>query len=129
LVAYWRPGEDEPWYLIRDKTVGRYALKIYQRRFWTERTFRDFKSQGWSLEDSELSQPRRFERLLLMIALAYVWLVQIGAYVIKRGLQRWVDRRCHRTLSYFRLGLSWLNRLLGCGKVVDFSIYAFGSAK
>lgn len=109
--------------------MGRYALKIYQRRFWTERTFRDFKSQGWSLEDSELSQPRRFERLLLMIALAYVWLVQIGAYVIKRGLQRWVDRRCHRTLSYFRLGLSWLNRLLGCGKVVDFSIYAFGSAK
>jgi hypothetical protein len=129
LIGYWRAGEDEPWYLISDKTLGRRAVRIYQRRFWIEEMFRDFKSHGWDIQASGLRLPARFERLLLMIALAYVWFVQLGLLVVKRGLRRWVDRRARRTLSYFRLGWNWLDRLLARDQTPPLLIGAFGHAK
>jgi hypothetical protein len=112
LIGYWQPGEDEPWYLISDRTLGRQAVRIYQRRFAIEAMFRDFKSHGWELEASRIRVPVRLERLLLIIAFAYVWLVMIGVAVVKRGLRCRIDRRTRRTLSYFRLGWDWLKRLL-----------------
>jgi hypothetical protein len=112
LIGYWQAGEDEPLYLISDRTLGRCAVRIYQRRFAIEAMFRDFKSHGWELEASRIRQPARFERLLLIMALAYVWLVMIGVAVVKRGLRCRLDRRARRTLSYFRLGWDWLKRLL-----------------
>jgi hypothetical protein len=114
LIGYWRADEDEPWYLISDRTLGRDLVRRYQRRFWIEEMFRDFKSHGWDMEASGLRIPARFERLLLIIALAYVWLINIGVAVVKQGLRHRVDRRARRTLSYFRLGWNWLNRLLAC---------------
>lgn len=129
LVGYWRAGEDEPWYLISDQTLGRRAVRIYQRRFWIEEMFRDFKSHGWNIQASGLRLPVRFERLLLMIALAYVWFVQIGLSVVKRGLRRWIDRRARRNLSYFRLGWNWLDRLLAHDQSPPWLVGAFGHAK
>lgn len=69
---------------------------------------RDFKSYGWNVEASRLRDPKRLERLLLGIALAYVWLIQLASAVIKRGKRRLVDRTARRTLSYFRIGWNWL---------------------
>jgi Transposase DDE domain len=112
LIGYWAPDEDEPWYLISDRTLGRHQVRLYRKRFWIEEMFRDFKSHGWDLERSGLLHPQRMQRLLLLIAFAYVWLVNIGVQVVKRGLRAWVDRRARRTLSYFRLGWNWLNRML-----------------
>ncbi len=111
LVGYWAPDAEEPWYLISDVTLGREAVPIYARRFWIEEMFRDFKSQGWDLT-SGLAIPARFERLRLVMALAYVWLVQVAVQVVQRGWRPWVDRTARRTLSYFRLGWNWLNRML-----------------
>jgi hypothetical protein len=112
LIGYWAPGEDEPWYLISDITLGREAGQIYARRFWIEEMFRNFKSQGWDLKTSGLETPGRFERLLLVMALAYIWLVQVAIQVVKHGWRHWVDRKAQRTLSYFHLGWNWLNRML-----------------
>lgn len=104
-------------------------MRIYQRRFWIEEMFRDFKSHGWNIQASGLRLPVRFERLLLMIALAYVWFVQIGLSVVKRGLRRWIDRRARRNLSYFRLGWNWLDRLLAHDQSPPWLVGAFGHAK
>ncbi len=51
LIGYWAPDAEEPWYLISDVTLGREAVPIYARRFWIEEMFRDFKSQGWDLNE------------------------------------------------------------------------------
>lgn len=112
LIGYWLASEDEPWYLISDRTLGWQAVRLYRRRFAIEAMFRDFKSHGWALEASHIRQPARFERLLFILAFAYVWLVMIGVAIVKRGLRCRVDRRAQRTLSYFRLGWDWLKRLL-----------------
>jgi hypothetical protein len=110
FIAYWAKGEDEPWYLLSDLPVGRQTLRIYARRTWVEPMYRDFKSFGWNIEATRISDPQRFARLLLGIALAYVWLIQLASVVIKRGWRRLVDRTARRTLSYFRIGWNWLKR-------------------
>jgi hypothetical protein len=108
FVAYWAIGEQEPWYLLSDQPSTLQTLHVYRRRFWTEPMYRDFKSYGWDLEASRLRDPRRLERLLLGMALAYVWLMQLASAVIKRGHRSLVDRTARRTLSYFRIGWNWL---------------------
>jgi hypothetical protein len=129
LIGYWAPDEDEPWYLISDVTLGREAVQIYARRFWIEEMFRDFKSHGWDLETSGLEIPARFERLLFVMALAYVWLVQVAVTVVKRGWRHWVDRKARRTLSYFRLGWNWLNRMLARNQRLPCPVLGLGFPK
>jgi hypothetical protein len=41
-------------------------------------TFSDFKSRGFDLEDSQLEHADRLERLILIMALAMYWCVQVG---------------------------------------------------
>ncbi len=108
FLAYWAKGEDKPWYLLSDQPDPRQMLQVYGRRYWTEPMYRDFKSHGWNLEASRITDPKRFARLLLALALAYVWLIQLAAQIIKRGWRKLVDRRRARTLSYFRIGWDWL---------------------
>ena len=45
-----------------------------------EQLFRDHKSKrnGWSLRDTQLKTPQRLDRLLLVLALAYLLLCGIG---------------------------------------------------
>lgn len=69
FIAYRAKHEDEPWYLISDQPVDRRTLTRYARRFWVEPTYRDYKSHGWDIEASRLTNPQRFERFLLAIAL------------------------------------------------------------
>ena len=112
FLAYWAKGEDEPWYLLSNRPVGRETLHVYNRRSWIEPMYRDFKSYGWCLEASRITNPKRFAHLLLALALAYVWLIQLASQVVHRGWRRFVDRTRKRTLSYFRIGWNWLLRLL-----------------
>ncbi len=112
FLAYWRRGEDEPWYLLSDQPVDRATIRIYSQRFWVEPMYRDYKSYGWNIETSRIRNPQRFNRLLLGITLAYIWLLQLASHVIKRGWHRLVDRTARRTLSYFRIGWNWLLRCI-----------------
>jgi hypothetical protein len=79
---------------------------------WIETLFRDWQSGGFGLERTRIGTTRQLERLLLVLALAYVWLVSVGRWVVKRGYRRLVDAgtpRCWKT-SLFQLGKSWLER-------------------
>jgi hypothetical protein len=53
--------------------------------------------------------------LVLGVCLVYVWLIRLGAWVVKNGLRQWVDRKDRRDKSYFRLGWDWLERCLAQG--------------
>jgi hypothetical protein len=77
LVMVWEHGQREPWCLVtndRTLTAARYA-----RRMWQEQGFRDLKSGGWPWESSHLRHPDRMERYLLVLALAYAWMLTLGS--------------------------------------------------
>ncbi len=112
LLLYWKKGEKEPWLLATNLPTSREALFAYKRRMWIEEMFADFKGHGFDLESTRLRHFARLSRLTLAVAMLYVWLVEHGAQVIKRGQRRMVDRSDRRDYSVFRLGCNMLDRRL-----------------
>jgi hypothetical protein len=74
--------------------------------------FRALKSFGWQWQRSRVRQPERVERLLLVLALATLWLAALAQRVLKRGWRPLLEERSRRCYSTFHLGLRWLTRLL-----------------
>jgi hypothetical protein len=81
-------------------------------RMWIETLFGDCKTRGFGVQKSGLVHGARLERLLLGLALAYVLLLSVGRWVVKRGWRRQVDTGGGRQwkISLFRIGVSWLDR-------------------
>lgn len=118
LVTHWADGEDDPWYLMSSRPVSPQTLRLYRVRMWTEGLYGDLKRHGFDLEATQLRRRDRLERLLLGVFYAYVWLIALGASVVKRGLRHLVDRRERRDRSYFRIGWDYLERRLRLEKPI-----------
>jgi hypothetical protein len=83
------------------------------RRMWIETVFRDWQSGGFHLDDSGVTDRDRFARLLLPLVIAYLWLVAVGRWVVKKGYRRLVDDGPARSWKYslFQIGIAWKERL------------------
>lgn len=112
LLALWRRGEKQPWFLVTNMPDRKLAIRLYTRRMWIEEMFGDFKCNGFDLETVRLRHFLRLSRLTLAVALLYVWLVAFGAITIKRGRRHLIDRNKQRQLSIFRIGYDMLERCL-----------------
>jgi Transposase DDE domain len=112
ILAYWAKGEAKAWLLTTNLPDARRARQAYARRMWIEEMFGDWKGHGWDIQTTHLRHPDRLSRLVLAIALLYVWLVFYGERLIKAGWRDWVDRHERRDLSLFRIGLAVLQRCL-----------------
>jgi len=121
VIAWWTTNaEGKP--LLRavmTNLPARWQTYVFgRRRMWIETVFRDWQSQGFDLEASGVIDPDRFGRLLIVLSLAYLWLVCVGRYVVKKGWRRRVDRGPARSWRYrlFLIGQAWHNHLasLGC---------------
>ena len=111
LLLHWEQGEDEPWYLVSQTiTDTRQMLHTYERRMWIEEMFGDMKGHGFDLETTHLRDANRISRLVWGVCVAYVWLLSIGSWLVKRGLRHWIDCKSRRDKSYFRLGWDWIAR-------------------
>ncbi|MCA9973815.1 MAG: transposase, partial [Anaerolineales bacterium] len=110
LVLHWAQGEDEPWYLLSDRSDTRSLLRIYKRRMWIEEMFGDMKGHGFDLQATHLADADRIARLVLGVCIAFLWFISLGSWVVKRGLRHLIDRKDRRDKSYFRLGKDWLRR-------------------
>ena len=85
VVIRWAKGlprkRDEPWFLMTNLSGSASDLtKLYRKRMTIEELFRDNKNKrnGFSLRHTKITKPDRFDRLLLILALAYWQLVGIG---------------------------------------------------
>lgn len=85
VVIRWRkdlpPKRDECWFLMTDLSGTAPRLcALYGRRMTVEQLFRDHKSKrnGWGLRDTQLTTPERLDRLLLVLAIAYLLLCGLG---------------------------------------------------
>lgn len=112
LVAFWRKGEPQGWYLATNQSSLRAAVRLYRRRMWIEAMFADFKRQGFDLASSHLRATQRLNRLTLLVALLYVWLMLVATRVEQAGWVDLVDRHDRRDLSLFRLGWDFVERCL-----------------
>ena len=112
VVLRWKQGlpkqRDECWYLMTDLPQDARTLSsLYGKRMEIEEFFRDLKNKrsGWALRDTGLTDPQRLDRLLLILALAYLFLVAWGLHAQKHyRLGRWCSNQRPDSLSVFRLG-------------------------
>ncbi len=109
VVVYCNGGHSDPWNLVMSPGLTRAdwpAARIvaaYGRRFTTEECFKDEKNdpdEGFPLDCVRLSTPERWDRLLLVFAWAYYWLIS------PNGWGKWRGRtvKTKRTHALWRLG-------------------------
>lgn len=111
IAACWAEGEGAPWFIVTDEDEANHlTLRMYSRRMWIEELFGDLQGGGFQLNRSRLYEPERLSRLLLAVCLVYLWLMHVGAYVIKRGWRKRVDRTDRRDRSLAEIGRHWVRR-------------------
>jgi hypothetical protein len=119
VVVRWVRGlpakRDECWFLMTDLAAGPAKVSdLYGRRMTIEELFRDHKSKrnGWSLRDTQVSTADRLDRLLLVLALAYLLLVGLGLHCRKHYRPgTWCSNNRPDTLCDFAIARVMLDRV------------------
>jgi hypothetical protein len=110
LIGDWSPNQDYPRFWSVDLPANAQAWRRGRKRFWIEPTFRDWKSCGFDLERSKISDPDRLQVLVFGMAATTLWLTHTGDWLICHGHDRLLDRTAHRDYSVFRLGRDHMHR-------------------
>lgn len=112
--ALWSVGYDEPWSLVTNDE--RLTGHEYAHRNWQEQAFRDLKSGGWHWGQSRLRQPDHVDRLLVVLALAYAWMIALGSQAVAADLAHPLTKRpdssVRRAFSLFKDGLNFFVEVL-----------------
>lgn len=111
LIIWWDGDDEEPVRAVMtDLPANGFTFQRGRRRMWIETLFRDWQSFGFHLDQTGLVSYARFERLLLVLALAYLLFLSVGRWVVKRGFRRLIDDGAPRAWHYslFQLGVGWL---------------------
>lgn len=128
-VAYWGKEYDGPLYLLSNFTTGREAVHWYKKRYRIETLFSDLKGRGFNLQKSGLRDPQRVNRLLIAVALAYVWVIYLGEHVLANGWNKIIHRTDRCDCSLFTLGKRFLNYVLKNGlPIPPFTLVLTGNA-
>jgi hypothetical protein len=110
----WRLPADECWFLMTDlKGTAEQLCQLYGRRMTIEQLFRDHKSKrnGWSLRDTQVKTAERLDRLLLILAIAYLLLCGLGLIAQRQCKpSQWCSSSKQRC-SVFQIGLLMIDRL------------------
>jgi hypothetical protein len=111
LMVDWTHNWDTPRYVVCDRPTNGRSWRCGRKRFWIEPTFRDWKSYGFDLETSQITDHQRLNRLVLGIAIATLWLIHLGHWAITTGRDRRLVAK-HRPEDYsiFRLGRDYAQR-------------------
>jgi hypothetical protein len=115
LFAFYAPHQNSPEsprrelrYCATTLPIAHTLRRVGRRRWGIEPFFKDYKSAGWNIELSAISQFPRRESLLILLSTAYLWATCVGRWLCKTGRRREVDARPSRHLSLFRIGWDWL---------------------
>jgi hypothetical protein len=112
LTLDWKHRQDYPHYVVCNQPTNHQSWRRGRKRFWIEPFFRDYKSYGFDLESSGITDDARLQRLLLGMALASLWLLHLGHWVVQTGRRSRLVAPHQRDYSLFRLGRDYAVRSL-----------------
>jgi hypothetical protein len=97
--------------IVASNTPARPALADYRKRWAIECLFGDAKTRGLNLEDTRLSDPRKLDLLMALVALALAWaaraaVIMLGSMTPKRKSHGYFAQ------SWFRTGFDRIRNLL-----------------
>ena len=112
IMAVWNVKKKEHWFFVTNFETLVEGKRWYKKRFTIETLFSDVKSRGFDLEKSHLKKPERADRLLLAVAITYIFIVFWGVKSILTGDFKNMIRTDRFEHSLFRLGLKYITHLL-----------------
>lgn len=120
----WSP--EEGWFILTNLSDLTSAINAYKKRFDIEEMFRDFKSGGYKLENTNVSGNRLIS-LVLITSFAYSIATFKGQKLKRIGVQKYVARvkeygRLTRRHSSFYVGLysqTWVGFMDDCWGIVQ----------
>jgi hypothetical protein len=105
---------DDCWFLMTDLSAGPAQIsRLYGCRMTIEELFRDHKNKrnGWSLRDTKITRADRLDRLLLILAIAYLLLCGVGLIALQTGKPGDWASSTRNECSVFTIGRIMLQRL------------------
>lgn len=113
FVSWHLPTHPKGVYLLTSFENGAEAVSYYRLRFKIETFFKDQKSNGFHWERSRLEDAERINRLLIICALAYLWLIGLGLILAcKKAWMKRVYRIDRDDRSTFALGRMFMKVLI-----------------
>lgn len=114
VITFYTAGQKEPWILATNLKEGaKDIVNYYSRRMEIEECFRDLKNErnGLCLRGARHHSVNRYDRLFLVIAYGYLFMVLAGQWGEERGVHRGLMANTvrHRTLGLWRVGKYILN--------------------
>ena len=110
VIADWAPAQATARYWALDLPADAHAWRRGRKRYWIEPTFRDWKSYGFDLERSQLTDPLRLQVLLLGLSVTTVWMIHVGEWLHATGRAGELEPLAQTDYSVFRLGRDYLQR-------------------
>lgn len=106
-----KPLKDGEWLIVVSNVDARKALQAYRKRWAIECLFGDAKTRGVNLEDTRLTDRRKLDLLLALVALALAWAGRTAAALLGPRMPK---RKAHGYFakSVFRTGFDEARRLL-----------------
>lgn len=130
LAAKWKrkyrgQAPDEGWFILTNLENLESAIQAYRRRFGIEEMFRDWKTGGYNLEETNVNH-ERFISLVVLITMAYFCATVHGKTIKAMGLQQYIGRvqeegRQGRRHSNFYIGLygqTWVGHQEECVQMI-----------
>lgn len=115
LFAFWQEHQSSPEskrrearYCLTSLRMSHSLRPLGRRRWGIECFFKDYKSAGFEIESSHFRSHERWEKLLVLLSVNYLWFNSVGRWLSKIGKRRLVDAKAQRQLSFFRIGWDWL---------------------
>lgn len=104
-VAIARPTDaQEQWQVVSSEPTSLETFAEYGERFQIEEGFLDDKSGLHNLESSKFRDVPSLNRIVMILALATLFLVTKGVQIVTEGKRRMVDPHWKRGLSYLKIG-------------------------
>jgi hypothetical protein len=98
-------------YLIVATNLQEADLKIYAKRWSIETMFLCFKSKGFNLEDTKMTDPQKINKLIALISITFCWCFIVGNHYQKNKSKFRKDLNCY-SKSIFKLGLETIRNAL-----------------
>ncbi|MCH2044200.1 MAG: transposase, partial [Saprospiraceae bacterium] len=91
------------------------AKSYYGERWGIEVFFAACKTRGFNFEDTHVTKLKRIYNLLFVVAIAFIWAIKTGEYLVKNGYKipiKKLKKRKAKLYSIFRVGFDYLQEQL-----------------
>jgi len=93
-------GHREPWIIAMDCKPNKGRILDYGMRWGIEALFSDMKTRGFGITKTRLNDPKRIERLILILTVACFWAISTGMQ--PREAKRYISKKKKKeALSHF----------------------------